>query len=71
MVQSLNVVVFDVFLELVRWDEEKKHFVEVESGLRLDNLKFKVGLEGDDNVDEADECEEFEAGDFEKKEKLT
>ena len=45
--------------------------MEVESGLRLDNLKFKTGLEDEDNVDEADECEEFEAGDFEKKEKGT
>ena len=57
------------YKDLVRWDEEKKCFVEVESGLKLDNLKFKAGLEDEDNVDEADECEEFEAGDFDKKEK--
>lgn len=53
--------------DLVTWDEEKKHFIEIESGLRLDNLKFKQGLEGEDIVDEADECDEFEDKDFEKK----
>lgn len=54
-------------IDLVKWDDDKKHFIEIESGLRLDNLKFKQGLEFEDDVEAGDECEEFKEGDFEKK----
>lgn len=53
------------YLDLVKWDDEKKHFFEIESGFRLDNLKFKQGLEDEDNIDEGDECEDFKPADFE------
>lgn len=56
---------------MVKWDEEKKVFYEIESGQPLDNLKFKQGYEGEDIVGDEDKCEEFEEKDFEKEEKKT
>ncbi|EGR34012.1 hypothetical protein IMG5_027100, partial [Ichthyophthirius multifiliis] len=49
---------------LVQWNSIKKCFIDSETGQNLDNLKFKQGLENEDNVEEGDQCEEFNNDDF-------